>query len=244
MDEPLILDLRSHLGNSGDFEHLLDYGSIRYHLLLSYNDDVHNCAENNALNQLYAAVSLGDQDAVSEAVDTCIGILWPFLCSDFSSRTHSELKTPVKLVKLRVLTIDGVLCVQNHDQHLEYPQTKPIVNTFPTVPVYKSSDVEVLEEISMHIFRVKVLDSVYCMKSIHRTGREADFIRRSTNAIAMCSSLHYWFRRCCGSIGQNRRNVNPLCQQRPGSTKYRTVVDSRVRKLDCTNNRGCLVSTR
>ena len=30
---------------------------------------------------------------------------------------------------------------------------------------------------STHIFKIKVLDSIYCMKSIHRTGREADFIR-------------------------------------------------------------------
>ena len=75
IDEPAILDLWSRFGNGGDFKHLLDYGSIRYHLLLCYNDDDHNCAENNALTQLYAAMSLGDQDVVNEAVDMYIGIL-------------------------------------------------------------------------------------------------------------------------------------------------------------------------
>jgi len=97
MDEPAILDLRSRFRNGGDFEHLLEYGNIHYHLLLCYNDDDPNCAENNALTQLYAATSRGDQEAVNKAVDTCIGILWPFLRSDFSSCTHSALKTLVKL---------------------------------------------------------------------------------------------------------------------------------------------------
>jgi len=50
MDEPPILDPPSHFGSGGDFEHLLDYGSIRYYLHLCYNDDEHNWAENDALN--------------------------------------------------------------------------------------------------------------------------------------------------------------------------------------------------
>lgn len=50
----------------------INYRSTRYHLLLCYEDDDRNCAENNTLNQLYAPVSLGDQDAVSVAVDMCI----------------------------------------------------------------------------------------------------------------------------------------------------------------------------
>src|SRR5579859_4966485 len=83
----------------------------------------------------------------------------------------------------QVLTIDGDQCVQNHDHQPEYPQTKPIINKFSTVPIYNSSEtVEVLEEISMHIFRVKVLDSIYCMKSI------GGFWSRSRNAFTMCSS--------------------------------------------------------
>ena len=182
MPEPQVRDLLSNFGSEGDFEHLLDYGAIRYHLLLSYNVN-RDCPENNALNQLYAAVSNGDQDAVSEAVDTCLGVLWPFVLSDFSARIDSESEN---IIRLQALSIDGVLCARNHDHHLEYPPTKPITNTFPTVPVYKPGAVERLKEISMHIFKVRVRDSIYCMKSIHRTGRETDFARE-LETLSQCS---------------------------------------------------------
>ena len=181
---PEVRDLLASFGNEGsDFEHLLDYGDFRYHLLLEFNQVESECTENIALNRLYDAVSRNDQDAVQVAVDDCLGVLWPFLRSDYASRAKS---IPKGVIKLQAITTNSMLHAQSHEHHLEYPPTKAIDNSFPDVTTYTSSDVEQLEEINMHIFRVKVHDSIYCMKTIHRTGREADFVREVSTLQRCC----------------------------------------------------------
>jgi serine/threonine protein kinase len=85
--------------------------------------------------------------------------------------------TATHVIKLQARTTNGVLHVETHDHHLEYPPTKAIDNHFSGVVTYKPCEVERLEEIKMHIFRVRLHDNIYCMKTVHRTGRETDFIR-------------------------------------------------------------------
>ena len=105
----------------------------------------HDCAENIALNRPYNAVSHYDQDAVRDAVEACLRVLWPFLRSQCDSK-------PRNVIILQSSTMDGALRVRSHDLHLEYPLIKAIDNTFPDVPTYKPSDVNRMEEIIMHIF--------------------------------------------------------------------------------------------
>jgi len=119
-------------------------------------------------------VSRDDQDAVPTCIDDCLAVIWPFLLSDYASRAGS---IPSTVIKLEAKTTNDVLHVQSHDHHLEYPRIKAISDEFPGVVTCKYSDVERLEEMKMHIFRVRVHGNIYCMKTVHRTGREADFIR-------------------------------------------------------------------
>jgi tRNA A-37 threonylcarbamoyl transferase component Bud32 len=173
--EPEVRDLFTTYGNDGsDFEHLLDVGGIRYHLLLRYNTAEPECLENMTLDVLYNSCSLDDEKATNDAVDDCLGVLWPFLQSDYRLQTGVR---PDKVVKLQVLTTNGVLHSQYHDHYLEYPRAKAIENCFPGVAVYTSSQVERLNELEMDIFKVRLHGSILCMKTIYRTSRESSFIR-------------------------------------------------------------------
>ena len=72
---------------------------------------------------------------------------------------------------------DGILHQQPHANTLEYPRTNPVTNIFADVDTYCSSAVKRIEEIQPHIFKVDIGGSMYCMKSVHRTGRKEDFVR-------------------------------------------------------------------
>ena len=70
---PELNDLFASFASEGDFEYLLDFGKLRYHLLLEFNLVELECAENTALSQLYEAVSQDDQDAVQTCIDDYLG---------------------------------------------------------------------------------------------------------------------------------------------------------------------------
>jgi hypothetical protein len=80
---PQIHHLRSiYRDAGGDFEHLLDYEGLRYHLLLRFNAAEPDCLENIPLKKLYDAMSRDDQDTVECAADECLEVLWPFMEAD------------------------------------------------------------------------------------------------------------------------------------------------------------------
>lgn len=181
--EPEVRDLFSSFGEDGsDFEHLVEVGGFRYHLLLQFNETERDCAENSALSKLYDSFD-GDAEAKNEAMNECLGVLWPFLRSDYASRVGT---TPGGIIKIQALTTNGVLHSQNHDQHLQYPRTNAIDNAFPSVTAYSSSEIKKLEELEMNIFKIELKGLIYCMKTVHRTGRESDFIHE-VSTLQQCS---------------------------------------------------------
>jgi len=161
----------------GDFEHLLDYGGIRYHLLLQFNRNEPTCAENDVLQTLYDA--FGDDDdpaAVENAADKCLELLWPFMEADYRSRKQGA--TGESTASLQALTTNGVLHSASHNLAPLRRFTEPVENNFsPELPIYAASDIERVEEIADEIFRVRVHGSIYCLKTVHRTGYSGDFTR-------------------------------------------------------------------
>ena len=183
LSSPIIRSLRSiYRDDQGDFEELLEYGGFRYHLLLKFNNFEPNCIENIALQRVYDSMACDDEhDAVDHAAVECLDIFWPFIEADYESRLRSNPKPDVTdVIKLQVLTREGVLHRQEHNIHLEYPATKSIDNTFPQLPTFRSSEIERLREIESEIFQIKHRNSFYCLKTIHRTGHERNFIREVT----------------------------------------------------------------
>lgn len=130
-------------------------------------------------------MSHDDGDSVDSAADECLDIFWPFLESDYGSRSKSSA-IPNDIIKLQVLTMDGALRSINHNLQMEFPRTKAIDNIFSGVATYESFEVELLDKIEMHIYKVKLRDSTYCLKTVHRTGNETDFVRE-VSILRQCS---------------------------------------------------------
>jgi tRNA A-37 threonylcarbamoyl transferase component Bud32 len=184
-----IIDLRSIRRSArGDFEHLLQYGPLRYHLLLRFNTINTSCLENTVLEKLYDAVSRNDGDAIDNASEECLVLFWEFIEIDYKLRSNSMARG-TDIIKLQVLTTEGTLRPTTHNLHIEFPSTKAVDNTFPGLPTYASSEIEVLDNIQMHIYKVKVGDSIYCLKTVHRSGNEADFVRE-VSILQKCSHPH------------------------------------------------------
>ena len=158
---------------------VLELGQIRYHLLFQFNRTVPDCAENAALEKIYDATSVEDYHAIHDAAAECDKSIWPFLEEDYVSHLKSPSDS-TEVIKLQALMKNGVLICVNHNKHIEYPPTKPVDNTFPNVPVFTDSDVERIKELVTHIFKAKLYDSIYCMKTVHRTGKDANFVREVT----------------------------------------------------------------
>lgn len=171
--------------DGGNFEHLLIYGIVRYHLLLEFNTVEPDCVENAALEMMYDAVKRDDDDALQNATDKCLDILWPFMERDYTSRSKSTPSTN-DIIKLQVLTINGNLRAANHNIDCEFPGTKSIQNTFLDVATYSSSDIELRNELEMHIFKVKLNNSIYCLKTVDRIGHDSEFVRE-VSVLRQCS---------------------------------------------------------
>src|SRR3954454_18981145 len=72
---------------------------------------------------------------------------------------------------------DGVVFARNHERCIKYPSTSAIEHDYPNVNTVLSTSVETDEEIVDDIFKVKVDDKTYCLKSVHRNSYESNFQR-------------------------------------------------------------------
>lgn len=166
--------------NSG-WEELFDYGELRYHLLLDANKDRLG-VQDELLAQLGRAVEDDDDDEVQRWADECRKLMWP-LHHDYTSRSKLDAS---KVIRIEGITVNGILQPRQHDNYLKYPLTNPIPNSFPDVPTFPNSAVMRLDQLDNEIFKVAINDEVFCMKAVHRTGDEANFIREVT-ILQQCS---------------------------------------------------------
>ena len=77
--------------DGGNFEHLLIYGNVRYHLLLEFNTAEPDCLENAALETMYDAVKR-DDDHAQCATDKVSG----HLVVIHGTRLHVKIKVNAK----------------------------------------------------------------------------------------------------------------------------------------------------
>jgi len=183
--------LLSRYGDDGsDFQHLVDYGGYRYHLALLFNNDAEPDAfENATLMKLYRAMATKDDDEINRVLGECEGLLYSLMKADYNARskrsTTAISPSSTGVIKLRALTVNGVLQSSTHDLVLNYPPNPPVDNTFPGVPVFRSSDIEQLHEQTMHVFKVRHKKYLYCLKSVHRSANKS-FIRE-VSTLKTCS---------------------------------------------------------
>jgi serine/threonine protein kinase len=166
-------------------EALVDYGGFRYHLLVQYNETDNHCIENSLLRKVYEALDAEDDGALDEATNACIMLVKPFMAADYIKRAESN-EAPSGTIKLRAVTERGTVCVTNHTSHLEYPPASAVENEYPGLATVPSTVVEKQEAIDDDIFKVKVRDKIYCLKSVHRNINERGF-KREIKILQQCS---------------------------------------------------------
>ena len=154
-------------------------------MLLHFNRDERECPENDLLKNLSKAIDEDDDVEVEYWALECRTLVWSLLKNDYSSH-HG---TFTEVIKLHAKTVNGVLQLLNHDRHLKYPVTGSIDNMFPDIPTFSARDIIHLEEIDCNIFKVQSRRDVYCMKTVHRTGNDNDFIRE-VSVLQHCSHPH------------------------------------------------------
>lgn len=166
-----------------DFHEIIEYGNLKYHLLLQFNRSEPACSENLHLKRLYAAMDT-DENAVETEAANCRDLFWDFIESDYENqRASTEPQHHPELIKLQALTKDAILSVVYH--RVEYPNTKPIDNIFSHVPTFHSSHIKRLNEIDRNIFKIELQNSIYCLKSVSRADDQS-FVRE-VSILQKCS---------------------------------------------------------
>ena len=165
----------------GDFERIIHYGKIKYHLLLRWNTVEKTCVENAALRKVYDAMEIYDGDGVMEGAEECVDLALPLLEEDYNRRKESD-----ETIKLQVVTENDVLRAVTHNVQLQYPQPSAIENTFPGLLTVLSADIEKLEKIEGNVYKVRTMGQVYCMKTVIGSCRQADF-DREISILTRCS---------------------------------------------------------
>jgi serine/threonine protein kinase len=167
-----ILDNR-YTNGTGAWEEIFDYGGTLYHVRLSPSRDGKGI-QDDILKKLGNAVDIDDEDGVTECADQCRALIFPLVEADYSSRSGVETK---QTVKLQGETVAGTLRPVQHNSILEISVTNPVSNIFEGVLTFASDSISQLGELTNDIFKVEIDRDIFCMKTIHRSGNERDFIR-------------------------------------------------------------------
>ena len=179
---PLTAVYRSH----GDYEDLLEWGSFRYHSLLQFNKANPQAEESIALTNLWAAIATDDENAIEDAAQRCFDIMFPFIQADYAWRSQSSNEVNLnEPIKLQVITRNGILEAVQHNRHIKYPINDPIDNVFPDLPIFTASEIEIVEEIVWNVSKIKLENSIYCLKSVHRGGGELA-LKRELSILPHC----------------------------------------------------------
>ena len=181
---PLDVDILNcrYSGGSGGWEELFDYGGCRYHLRLNPSNHGKG-AEDLLLRKLGNAVDEGSDDDVEYYAEECRTLMWPLLKIDYSSR---PLLQTHEVIRIQGKTTKGVLQPFQHNSFLKFPLTNPVPNSFPGVRTFLNRTITRLEELDHDIFKVAFENQIFCMKTVHRTGNELDFIRE-VSVLQRCS---------------------------------------------------------
>ena len=163
--------------------HLLDYNGIRYHLFLQYNNEYPDCLGNKYLQNCYDAFEQEDFDRCEPCVYDCMELFLPFIQkADVEWRKEREQGNGLRqakdstIARIELKTAVGRLQAFEDHEHFKYPFTAPVENRFPSLNAFSKDEVERVAEIDYETHKVRVRDTEYCNKTVHRRS-ESSFIR-------------------------------------------------------------------
>ena len=171
-------------------EALVKYNGACYHLLLEYNKDAMDCMENRFLQRVYDAFvesrarKRGERDTSLQAQLDCLELFWPFVAGRIESKGEkpdhahiAEQKPEMSVVKIRLKTVDGLLCALEHDLVLKPVPKEPVANPYSDLRVFAKDEIDCLEEKELGIKKVRIGDSLYCVKTVLRSKNANYFLR-------------------------------------------------------------------
>lgn len=228
----------------GSWEELFDYGTSRYHLRLNPSKTGKG-VQDELLERLGGAIDDGDDDQVDDCADECRSLMWPLLKSDYASRSKPDES---EVIKIEGQTVDGVLKPRKHDGYLKYPRTAPVPNSFLEVPTFPHHAITQLEKLDREIFKVRVNGEILCMKTVHRTASEENFVREIT-ILQQCS--HAFIIRLMGLVTNDDAYIEAMLMEyipNAESLRDRERIDSaeltrwtqQIKEgIDYLHNKGC-----
>lgn len=148
------------------WEHLLEYDGTAYHLLLEKNRECDDCVENRLLQNTYQAQLAEDDEREDFALFDCLDVFWPFI---LTRKPNLEADSSER-VKLQVRTMNENLhCTSHSLDTFDADETSYFIeDTFEDVEKVRSEDVDKLEEITPHIYKVslKRSEETYVLKTV------------------------------------------------------------------------------
>jgi serine/threonine protein kinase len=197
-----VLDNR-YTNGTGGWEEIFDYGGMLYHVRLSPSRDGEGI-QDDILKKLGNAVDMDDEDGVTECADQCRSLIFPLVEADYSSRFGVETK---QTVKIQGETLAGTLRPVQHNSILEISVTNSVTNVFEGVRTFARDSISLLEELTNDIFKVEIDRHIFCMKTVHRSGNERDFIRE-ISILQHCS--HSNIIKLVGLVLDSKNNVEAM----------------------------------
>jgi tRNA A-37 threonylcarbamoyl transferase component Bud32 len=173
----------------GGWAELFEYGGIRYNALLRPSVDRRGVQD--GLLRLLAKACEEDDDRIDDYGDECRRLIWPLIKHDYASRTQPEktdLSPTKKAVSIEGRTMDGELQAFSHTRKLGY-RTKPIPNTFSTLPTFPHTLVHRLERLDDEIFKVEYEGRQYCLKTVH-SKEGGSGLKREITTLQRCHHPH------------------------------------------------------
>lgn len=179
--------------NGGDFEFLLDYGGVRYHLLLTRNREQVDCAENTVLQGLYDAMDVGDPEREEGSIAKCLDLFWSRIKDDFAKRgIEASIKYEIadryaekRVTRIQLRTTeDGDITWTEHSGSLKFPRSDPIDNPWMSYPRFDKSKMRIVEELSPDVLKAEIGGALYCLK----LGPRSSLLREITALAELPSS--------------------------------------------------------
>ncbi|KAI5849800.1 hypothetical protein BZA05DRAFT_474816 [Tricharina praecox] len=194
---------------------LCDYGTMRYHILITCSDETASCIEKTLLLECKASMSRdlnddGREDAIWRAWRDLEHLWHPVVKADYLSQMrqmtsgattpnliarrgspfpHGRKKT---LVKLHVFTVDGTIATKEHLETLRWPRYDPLPNTWPSLAVFGPTHVTLGPLVHGRLGNLVIAGgSRYLFKSLQGFFDTQYFIRLVDNLVKLQGSPRF-----------------------------------------------------
>ena len=165
---PIVCVLRSEMF---PWEFLLDYYSVRYHLLLEKNENVEKCRENDYLREIDDAFRRNYKP--EKVVGKCLDLFWPYVRQDSERkgaqrnlRPHwSDRYMQKEAVRMQLKTTkSNDLQNVSHDKVIRFPLSSVTPNPHSNAPLIRRAELDIIDAITPMLLKARYCEELHCLK--------------------------------------------------------------------------------